>query len=90
MGKGTDGSGSSTRNPRPVKRPGKRAHTCPPSDPRYLLTFPLSHHHCPLWSKQNRKIFCQKGEKTGKKGGEEAWERGERIEWVFPIPLSKN
>ena len=67
--KGTDGSGSSTRNPRPGKRAGKRAHTCPPSDPRYPLTFPLSHHHStPFGPNKTGRELLSKGEKTGKKG----------------------
>ena len=90
--KGTDGSGSSTRNPRPRKRAGKRAHTCPPSDPRYLLTFPLSHHHfAPFGPNKTGKAFVKikrkkKRVKREKKLGKEI----ERIKWGFPhFPFKK-
>ena len=92
MVKGADGSGSSTRNPRPRKRAGKRAHTCPPSDPRYLLTFPLSHHHfAPFGPNKTGKAFVKikrkkKRVKREKKLGKEI----ERIKWGFPhFPFKK-
>ena len=90
--KGADGSGSSTRNPRPRKRAGKRAHTCPPSDPRYLLTFPHSHHHfAPFGPNKTGKAFVKikrkkKRVKREKKLGKEM--KGSN--GVSPISLSKN
>ena len=86
--KGTDGSGSSTRNP----RPGKRAHTCPPSDPRYLLTFPLSHHHfAPFGPNKTGKAFVKiKREKKGVKREKKLGKEVKGSNGFSPISLSKN
>jgi hypothetical protein len=60
--KGTNGSGCSTRNPRPGKRPGKRAHTCPPSDPLAISSHSLfpttTFHSTPFAPNKTGKGFC--------------------------------
>lgn len=93
--KGTNGSGSSTRNPRPGKRPGKRAHTCPPSDPlaipSHSSVFPTTtFHSTPFAPNKTGKGFCVCRQKGGKRTGKKEKQqqlvcvRGERIKMFFP------